>query len=57
MFEKLSKSLDEIVIVFRVTFVFPVLDQFQYLSLYQIEAQAWEYIGLENTREYFTICL
>ena len=47
MLEKLSKYFCKN--VFQITFVFPVQDQF-YLSLYQIEAQAWEYIGLENTR-------
>ena len=33
------------VIFSGITFVFPLQDQ-----LYQIEAQAWEYIGLENPR-------
>ena len=49
MFEKLSKLPREynyeLVNVFQITFVFPMQDR---LSLYQIEAQAWEYNGLEN---------
>ena len=32
--------------LFQITFVFPMQDQLS--PIYQIEAQAWEYIGLEN---------
>ena len=46
MFENCNR---ELVNVFQITFVFPMQDR---LSLYQIEAQAWEYIDLENHRNY-----